>query len=621
MLAIAVLVGMLPGTLWAQKRYKVTIDSMPQGADVYLEAKEAGSQGRTPHTFQLKKGKYTFLLEAPGFNPFSRTVEVKRSATFTFTLVAQPSPATLTINAASGSEVEGAAVKVNGKEVGKIPLTLSLQPGRYLVEVSKAGFNTFSQWRDVQRGETATLVVNLVRGLAGLGKILVASNIMGAEVFVGGRKVDTAPALVEKLEPGEHMVEVRAKGYQSQQQEVTVEAGQTKKIVFELEPDTQTLAASGGTLMILANHKEVEIFVDGQTRGMAPVKVEALEEGSHHVEARKEGMSTAEQTVEVKKGEFKTIKLALKELAPVRKTGAIRVVSPVRGAQVFIDGTLAGKTPLLRHQLDPGPHFVTVRHKGYLEAVQPVEVKAGQIAEVQADLKREPEQGASSQPALEADAEKVDVRGVASYAAHLVPTSFFSGDVSLGFPHLFEGRLTAGIFQRKHFGVDGGIEFRTYGAVSEIGLHSKLRMLRRSAFALAAMIHFGGGGGPSGRNTIYSNLGLVGSMTFKRLVTFSARTFFNLYSDRHCPGELEPDELSICGDSRVGQTLRDRDNGARFFLSAVLEIAVHRRVNLLCIIEGAPFQGGRKAYTDDFAGIMPESDSAFYGRLGATFKY
>jgi len=83
------------------------------------------------------------------------------------------------------------------------------------------------------------------------------------------------------------------------------------------------------------------------------------------------------------------------------------------------------------------------------------------------------------------------------------------------------------------------VEFRTYGAVSEIGLHTKFRVFRRSIFATAVFFAFGGGGGPSSRNTVYANLGVVASMWFKRLVTFTGRAFFNFYSDRHCPGKQE----------------------------------------------------------------------------------
>jgi hypothetical protein len=615
-------------TAAAQKRYTVTIDSVPQGATIYLEDRDAGAQGTSPKQFKLQRGKYNFILEADGYEPLIREIQVARSQTFTLTLIRKPSPASLKVEAASGSGSADAPVKVNGKTVGKVPLTLTLQAGRYLIEVVKDGYQTWSEWVDVTAAEKRTLSVNLVRSASGLGTLLVSSNIIGAEVFVDGKRVDTAPALLEKLAPGKRTVEVRAKGYLVKQQEVAVEAGKTVKITVELQPDPQTIAASGGTVQVLASHKDVEITVDGKSVGKAPAKVEGLAEGSHVIEGRKSGMISAEQTVKVKKGELITIKLTLKESPPLRHTGAVRVVSPTLGATVYIDGTLAGKTPLLRDKLDVGPHFVSVRAAGHDEFVAPVEVKAGQIIEVKAVLARsasdEPGGGGKKLPRSIAVGPKPDTTiGQSSYGAQLVDPAYFTGDISLGFPHLIEGRLTAGIFQYKHIGLDGGVEFRTYGQVSEIGLHTKFRALYFSPFALAALFSIGGGGGPGSRNTFYANLGVVASVWFKKLVTFSGRAYVNFYSDRLCPGTPETDELSACRIPPVGvkQNVRDRAGGTRFILSAILEVPVHRRVSLFGLLEGAPFQANRLSYSDAYASYMPDSDWGLYFRIGATFKY
>ncbi len=631
------MINMFRGQAEAQKSIQVTIDSVPQGASIYLEDKAAGALGTTPHRFTLKQGSYTFILEAEGYESFSRAIKVDRSTTFTFSLIKKGGPSTLVVEAAAGSGVAGAEIKINGKAAGNVPLALQVQSGRYLVEVSKQGYETWSEWIDIQKSERRAVLVNLVKTAVGTGTVLVASNIMGAEVFVEGKRADTAPALLEKLTPGKRIVEVRAKGYLAQQKEVIVEEGKTIKVTLELQPDQQTVASSSGTLQILASHKNVEILVDGAVKGMAPVKVEGLAEGSHVIEGRSTGLVPAEQTVQVKKGEIATIKLALKEMVPARQTGAIRVISPVLGAPVYIDGSLAGKTPMLRSQLDPGPHFVTVRREGYDELVQTVEVKPGEVAELQAVLtpstkavltpstkveekQTRPPAETAQQPLLASG----NILGLSSYGAHLVGPSYFAADASLGFPYLFEGRLTTGFFSQGTIGMDGGVEFRTYGAISEIGLHTKLRLLERSPLALALLLSLGGGGGPSSRNTAYANLGIVTSVWFKQLVTFSGRAFFNFYTDRLCPSTANPGEVSACRSPQNDLTptqIRERFAGTRFFLSALLEIPVHQRVNLFFILEGAPFQGNRLAYSDRFADIMPDSDPALYFRLGATFKY
>ncbi|WP_437511467.1 PEGA domain-containing protein [Sorangium sp. So ce1099] len=58
--------------------------------------------------------------------------------------------------------------------------------------------------------------------------------------------------------------------------------------------------------------------------------------------------------------------------------GAVIVSTNVPGAEVVVDGSVVGRTPLLDPVfLDPGPHTITVRHDGYMPKETAVEVAAG----------------------------------------------------------------------------------------------------------------------------------------------------------------------------------------------------------------------------------------------------
>ncbi len=623
----SIIIFLCSTNVFAQKRYPVAIDSAPRGADIFLDTKEAGVQGKTPHTFRLRPGKYTFYLQAPGFLPLSRTVEIKgRSAKFVFTLEKKStSTSSITVKLGSGTTVDGADLDINGKSMGKLPLTVNLQPGRYLFEVSHKDYQTYRQWMDVQAGEKRTLDVNLTPKVSGTAALLIATNVLGAELYVNGKQVDPAPAVIENLQPGKYVVEARAKGYESVKQEVEVSAGKNTKVTLRLNPNQETIAATSGTVMVVANHDKVEVFVDGQAKGVAPVKVTGLVQGTHLIEGRKSGLTPNEIAVSIEQGEFKTIKLTLTEPVIPPKTGGIRVVSPVSEAEVFIDGESSGKAPLSRDELFPGPHIVSVRKGGYEEFVVTAEVIAGQTLEIQANLKKrsakQPESLANDDALRKGVQleEPIETKGLSSFGSHLVPPRHFTADASLGLPHIFEGRITTGFFMRNPLALDGGVEFRTYGAITEIGLHAKLRTIYHPPLSLAVLMDFGGGGGPSSRNTVYFNLGAVGSIWFKRTVTLSARAYFNFYTDRHCPEKFESGELAVCNSG--DKSVRDRDGGSRFFLSAILEVPILEQLNVFGLIEGTPFQGDRNAYTDRFAGIMPEGDPNFYGRVGVSYKY
>ena len=70
-----------------------------------------------------------------------------------------------------------------------------------------------------------------------------------------------------------------------------------------------------------------------------------------------------------------------------------------------------------------------------------------------------------------------------------------------------------------------------------------------------------------------------------------------------------------------GVDMFGRDNGARFLISIIAEIAVDQRWNVYGQLEGAPFQDERALYTNAFSGTMFKSDFILYARFGASYKF
>ena len=706
-LAFLLLFGAFPAD--AARTYRVKVNSTPSGASIYLEKTGEVVHGKTPHTLRLPKGQHTLILKLDGYKSVSRTVLVRGTSTFSFTLEKKPEPATFSLEAATGSQAAGAAVKINGKEVGKIPVTVALLQGRYLVAVDKEGFKQWEQWIDVKEAERRSIVVNLVAEAPDTGAVLVSSNITGATVYVDGRKADTAPALVEKLTPGTHVVEVRAEGYTTARKDVTVESGKTAKVTVELIVDQATVAANTGTVQVLAEPVGVEILVDGASQGSAPVKVEGLAEGTHIVEGKKDGYARAELSVAVKKGEFKTVKLTLKEEAARATTGKLQVSCNIQGAKVAMDGKDVGVTPLLVPDVVPGPHVVRVYNGGEQELYKTVEIKAGETTEVNAELKAgaaaattEQTPGDKAAEVKETPAETraeaddkaaggdkgseggegdgegdgedddkevpVSTLGLSSFGAQLVGKRAFTADFGFGYPYIFEGRLTTGLWEKGWFGLDIGIDFRTFGLHNEIGLHTALRLVKYEPVAVAVNFDIGGGGGPNDRENFYTNLGVSVSIWFKRIVTFTGKAYLNVFVDDLCEGDGDVggtrkdgavrgeinENLDVCqwpvelsggaggetealnnwvADKKQPSALLDEDfrenlrgtfTKARFMLAAIIEFPVHEMVNIWLLVEGAPGQGGdsgRWAFRELFSSFMPEDDPAIYGRLGATIKF
>jgi hypothetical protein len=56
-------------------------------------------------------------------------------------------------------------------------------------------------------------------------------------------------------------------------------------------------------------------------------------------------------------------------------------------------------------------------------------------------------------------------------------------------------------------------------------------------------------------------------------------------------------------------------------MSIVAEIAIQQRWSVFGILEGAPLNGERALFTDDFAHSMTDTDLQLYLRLGTTYKF
>lgn len=640
LILFTVLAATLSSTAEAARRYRVYIKTTPPGASVYVSSKDKGIRGTTPTRLILNRGANTIILEMPGYETATKVIQIRRRATFTFPMVKKVEQSTILVSLGSGDSA-GTSVTVDGKGHGALPAQVTVPPGRHVVEVTKAGHQTWRQWVEVKPGERRPVTVSLVAIKAKVGTLLISSTAPGAEIFVDGKSAGGSPALVQKLSVGIHSVEVRAAGHASASQTVTVAADKTVRVAVVLKATKK--APVGGTIHVLAEPAGVDVVVDGKPSGKAPVKVSELAEGTHYVEGKLAGYLTAGQQVKVTAGQVTTIKLTLKKEekkpVPVAKpdVGTVVIAGAPAGALASLDGKPAAPLMATGYELEPGSHTVTITAAGHDALTRTFSVEAGTKLRLEikmvATAKEPGKDGtpasapASSQPSdLPVDEDGVvDTRGLSSFGAQLVPPKYFTADLSAGFPYLGEGRLTTGVFSKGHLGLDAGVELKTNGALTVIGAIAKFRFIDFNPLSLAAFTSIGGGGGPASRDAFYFNAGLLVSLSFKGMLTFTGRLYANVYSDRLCPASAEEDELDVCnvipGTTGLEQDPRERFTGARFILSAVLEVPITRNIGLFGMVEGAPGQDQRATFTDAFFLLMPESDPRFYGRAGLSFKF
>ncbi|HSK04686.1 MAG TPA: PEGA domain-containing protein [Kofleriaceae bacterium] len=710
-LAVLLAVVFSSSTAYAQAcpsatgRYKVKIDSAPQGATIYLGSKQCPPVGVTPWSGSLGKGDFTVILEAPGYEAAQRPFKVaavRKLQELFVPLIKKPQ---LEIRADADPNLIGAAVTVDGQPAGVIsgPLVIPTTPARHLVEIKKEGYQPLSQWVDLTTNPTLILTPMLVAiPKAKYGTIVVEADVSDAEVYIdGNRHPDTTPAVISNVVEGVHVVEVKKPPAPPWRSTVTVEANKQTKVRAEIAP---LLHGGVGVVRVLSDAPGARAFLDGIDMGPVPVDIKDVKAGEHIVEVKAAGFQTGEKKVTVRAGQSEIVKF---DLNPSADQGTIKIVSTVPEAEVFIDGAAVGKVPQEK-LISVGEHPVVVRLPGFKQFEQVVRVEAGQTITVSADLKAvgrlrilstppgasvlingipvgktpfddEIEVGDSvirlEYPGFQAFEQTLAIeggktqtmsrelaiagkseselaseqKGLSSFGARTLPRGRSTVDFDAGYPHFLGGRISVGAGKiAKKFGFDATVGVRIAPERQELGLGARMMVADANPFSAALFSNFWWGSmllDDSARNGVTFEGGAIASLTALSNVTISGRAYLQLWSDRHCPELLggrtfeATDPTDICEELRTnmatpqdrtraekltgsaGDGIFDRDNGARFMLSVIAEIAVRQRWTMYGILEGAPFQEERALFTGLFSSVMPEQDAIIYARFGLSYKF
>ena len=381
-------------------------------------------------------------------------------------------------------------------------------------------------------------------------------------------------------------------------------------LVF-LIPDAAAQSGQGGSIRVLSNVERAIVSLDGTDVGVTPLEIKQVRPGEHVVAVRAQGHGRREDRVTVEAGSTAVVTLDLDE-------------GDEPGGVGDVDRVDEGD------QRDQGP--------------QPTGGEAG----------GEPAGGAPGADGPRGEGGKIarprptrrelllERRGLSAFGARALPRGRSTLAFGAGYPYLFDSRVMVGAMPRgAPLGLDAGVLFRTYGARWELGATARATFIDVDPFSFGGFADFGGGStyfDDSKRNYWFLNTGVAASLTGLGAVTITGRAYLNAWSDRHCPGEAgEGDPTDLCQafrddtvdpDTRgrvndlVGQgNIFDRDGGLRAVISLAVELALSEQWSGWLLIEGAPRQDERAAFTDLFHSTMFEEDARSYARLGFTYKF
>lgn len=126
------------------------------------------------------------------------------------------------------------------------------------------------------------------------------------------------------------------------------------------------------------------VRIDGQLVGTLPVN-QMVDPGRHLIQIDREGYVTFTQWVQVAGAQQLALPVLLERQAP--STGSVLVASDISGAAIYVDGEPRGSTPTVIDNVTAGIHQIEVRSEGFQTQAQTVEIRAGERARVEVQLR------------------------------------------------------------------------------------------------------------------------------------------------------------------------------------------------------------------------------------------
>ncbi|MFH2010461.1 MAG: PEGA domain-containing protein [bacterium] len=578
--------------------YRVYLTSAPEQAAVYVNDKSHGIMCYTPcNKIRLpRKKNLTLIFAKDGYkdlkHQFYGTSRWRRYR-INVVLVREIQPGIIDVQSDVSGNAAGAMIYVDGVQKGTVPMKIKVAPGRHQVIVRKPGFKSHSKWVTVAEKQVWTVSAMLKPLAKPKGTLLISADVNGAEVYVDGKLIGTAPVVVPDLAVGPHTVEIKAKGATPWKQVVVVESGKTATVKAAIGASIP----KSGTLRVVCNVPGADVYVDGDRKGVCPATVHNLIPGDHIVLVKTKGYEPKQVPFKVVINQQSLVTVDLEKQKVDVPSATIRIQSDQPDAQIILDGRRMGKAPIELKEVGIGLHIVKVMKRGFMTHTEKFTLKKGDAYTITALLKAGGMIKITSSPpgatifidtkpvgrtplldyTLQVGTYAIDVelngfhrekrsiaieggkpasihldlreirtgptneeviRGLSSFGAMTVVPGKFTADITLGFlPYFAVVRLTVGAYKKGNFGIDAGVIVRVQGMINSFAAHVRSQFLAAGPFSLGAFLEIGGGPGWKSRNTVEFSVGAVASLSFRNLITVSVRMWGKVYSDAYCLSE------------------------------------------------------------------------------------
>ena len=232
-----------------------------------------------------------------------------------------------------------------------------------------------------------------------VGFVTVQSAPQGATVALNGRPLSVTDFFPIEVVAGDYTLDITKSGYRQETRPVTVAAGETLSLQFDL-------VRTSATGYVITEPADVEVLIDGvrkgSTSGLLDPALAAIA-GARGLDPTKASsrleipdLPAGSHTIEFRRPCYETLKLGLDvpepqdyDIPPIRlepSIGTIAITSDPPGGQIFIDGESQGVAPKSLRSVCAGLRRVEVRHAAG-RFVQDVDLKARAVVDIAAQIR------------------------------------------------------------------------------------------------------------------------------------------------------------------------------------------------------------------------------------------
>ena len=275
-------------------------------------------------------------------------------------------------------------VTLAGRSLGKTPLTTTLAPGAYEVQVG-SGDAARKIALNVTAGSSIVHQIEFVAGAqpvaASTGGLRVQTEPAHLAISVDGVSRGVSPISLDNVQPGSHDVTVRtAGGVIKRSASVLPNEIASIIVVASATPPPDTGAVSAGWLNV-TSAVALDMREGGKLIGTTEASRLLLPAGDHDIDFENKLLGfTSHRSVHIGAGKATTVTIDL--------PNGVVSINALPWAEVWIDGERVGETPIGNVSRQIGTHEVLFRHPQLGERRETVIIAAGKPARIGVDLRK-----------------------------------------------------------------------------------------------------------------------------------------------------------------------------------------------------------------------------------------